>query len=187
MKISQLKNSAAPIVLLYGGEGRGKTTLASKFKSAVWMLMEHGLTRGLTVYAMDGTNSFEGALSGLRFLHGEEHSYRTLVVDTVDAFEPHVLEYVCAQRNWKNIEQPSYVKGWVMADDAWRRFLNALIAVRNKRNMTIVLVCHSTIETINDPRAPSYTSYQPRLHKRARALVMDACDIVGFLSEDLRV
>ena len=46
---------------------------------------------------------------------------------------------------------------------------------------------HATIETINDPRAPSYTAYAPKLHKRARALVMDACDIVGFLSEELRV
>ncbi len=53
--------------------------------------------------------------------------------------------------------------------------------------MTIVLVAHSTIERFDDPRAPSYTSYWPKLHKRARHLVLDACDIVGFLAEDLRI
>ena len=53
--------------------------------------------------------------------------------------------------------------------------------------MTIVLSAHAAIERIDDPRAPTYTSYQPKLHKRARALVMDACDVIGFLSEELRV
>src|SRR5262249_28281908 len=49
------------------------------------------------------------------------------------------------------------------------------------------LISHSTIERIDDPRAPSYTSYLPRLHRRARALVMDACDAVLFLAEDLKI
>jgi AAA domain len=53
--------------------------------------------------------------------------------------------------------------------------------------MTVVLTCHATIERVEDPRAPTYTAYAPKLHKRARALVMDAADIVGFLAEDLRV
>jgi hypothetical protein len=49
------------------------------------------------------------------------------------------------------------------------------------------MTCHTSIERVDDPRAPSFTSYAPRLHKRARGLVMDACDAVFFLSEDLRV
>jgi AAA domain len=185
MEIFQATNHAAPIFLVYGAEGRGKTTLASKFPDAVWFLLEQGLPRSVNVAAMRSVNSFEGVLNGLRFLHGEEHPYKTLVIDTLDAFEPYVLEHVCAQHNWKNIEQPSYGKGWVMADDTWRRFLNAVASVRNKCGMTIVLTAHATIERVDDPRAPTYTSYQPKLHKRARALVMDACDVIGFLSEDL--
>jgi hypothetical protein len=53
--------------------------------------------------------------------------------------------------------------------------------------MTIALVAHATIERVDDPRAPSFTSYWPKLHKRARHLVLDACDLVGFLAEDLRI
>jgi hypothetical protein len=36
-------------------------------------------------------------------------------------------------------------------------------------------------------RPPSYTAYAPRLHKRARALVMDAADNIFFLANDLRI
>ena len=50
--------------------------------------------------------------------------------------------------------------------------------------MTVVLLAHSAIETVNDPRAPSYSSYQLRLHKRARALVQDWADAIGFLATD---
>ena len=51
--------------------------------------------------------------------------------------------------------------------------------------MTIVLIAHSEITTINDPRVASYTSYQLRLHKRARALVEDSADLIGFLATDV--
>jgi hypothetical protein len=49
------------------------------------------------------------------------------------------------------------------------------------------LVAHATIERIDDPRAPSFTQFAPKLHKRARALICDAADVIGFLAEDLRI
>ena len=49
---------------------------------------------------------------------------------------------------------------------------------RRTCNMIVVLIAHSEIATINDPRVTSYTSYQLRLHKRARALVEDSADLV---------
>jgi hypothetical protein len=49
-----------------------------------------------------------------------------------------------------------------------------------------VMTCHAAIERVDDPRAPSFTQFAPKLHKRARALVVDACDGVFFLDHDLR-
>jgi hypothetical protein len=51
--------------------------------------------------------------------------------------------------------------------------------------MIIVLLAHSAIETVNDPRAPSYSSYQLRLHKRARGLIQDEVDVIAFLSTEV--
>jgi AAA domain len=125
MQIIETNSNRAPIVVVYGNEGRGKTSLASRFHNAVWFLLERGLPRGVTVEAAEGVDSFEGVMNGLRHLYSAEHTYQTLVVDTLDAFEPHLLEHVCATNRWRNIEQPSYGKGWVAADETWRRFLVA--------------------------------------------------------------
>jgi hypothetical protein len=173
--------------LIYGAEGRGKTTLACKFPQPLALLLECGLPRGVSVDAVEGVHSFEMVMATLRDIYVDRGKYRSLLIDTVDALEAMLIEGLCAKHNWKNIEQPSYGKGWVAADDEWRRFIRAITAVRDKHEITVVLTCHAAIERVDDPRAPTYTSYQPRLHKRARGLVMDCADAVFFLAEDLRV
>src|SRR5262249_27437329 len=69
----------------------------------------------------------------------------------------------------------------------WRDLLAALDWLRRERGMIIVLLAHSAIETINDPRAPAYTSYQLRVHRRARGLVQDEMDVIAFLACDVAV
>jgi AAA domain len=172
--------------VVYGGEGRGKTTLLSKFPNLLALLLERGLPRGVTMDAVAGVDNFEAVMATLREFYTNPGEYKTLGIDTVDAFEPMVLEHVCAEHRWKNIEQGAYGKGYVFADDRWRRLLTALTAIRDKHSVSIVMTCHAVVERIDDPRAPTYTAYAPKLHKRARGLVMDACDAVFFVAEDLR-
>jgi len=186
MIINRATCERAPIFFVYGAEGRGKTTLACKFPSPVALLLERGVPRGVSIDAIDDVNTFQKVLGALRELYETPGDYQTVVIDTIDALEPMLLADVCQKHNWKTIEQPSYGKGWFAADDGWRHFLRAITAIRDKYNTTICLVGHSTIERIDDPRAPTYTSYQPKLHKRAKHLVLDGCDIVGFLDTDLR-
>jgi hypothetical protein len=187
MRIATVTSGRAPIILVYGAEGRGKSTLACKFPNPLALLLERGLPRGVSVDAVEDISSFDAVMSVLREIYAAPGEYKSLLIDTVDALEALLIESLCAKNNWKNIEQPSYGKGWVAADDEWRRFIRAITAIRDKNDMTVVMTCHSTFERIDDPRAPTYTSYQPRLHKRARGLVMDCADGVFFLAEDLRV
>ena len=187
IRTSTLQATTSPLIIIYGTEGRGKTTLASKFPKPIMIAAERGIPRGVTMDVIESTDSFEGVLAAARELYSDAHGYETLLVDTLDALEPYLQEWVCAENKWKNIESPGFGKGYAILDDAWRRFLRAMTAIRDKHGMTVVMICHAGIERIDDPRAPSYTAYAPKLHKRARALVMDACDAVLFLAEDLRV
>jgi hypothetical protein len=151
------------------------------------MLIEHGLPSGVTVDAISDLSTFAQVMEAFRALYLDPGPYKTVVIDTLDSLEPLLLDHVCGQHGWKNIEAPSYGKGYVAADAAWQALIKGITALRDKHAMTIVLVSHATIERFDDPRAPSYTQYAPKLHKRARALVCDAADVIGFLAEDLRV
>jgi hypothetical protein len=187
MKITQATCTAAPIILIYGGEGRGKTTLMSRFPNLAAMLLERGLPSGVKLASIDGLGAFGAVIDVIRELYQNPQGYTTLAIDTLDSLEAMLLEHVCTEHHWKNIETPPYGKGFVIADQQWQRFIRGITALRDKHAMTIVLVAHSTIERFDDPRAPSFTTYMPKLHKRARHLILDACDVVGFLAEDLRI
>src|SRR5262249_27288655 len=155
-----------------------KTTMLAKFPNVLALLLERGLPRGVTLDAAQGVDTFEGVMSTLREFYADPGEYKTLGIDTIDAFEPMVHEHVCAEHRWNNIEQGPYGKGYAFADDRWRRLLTALSAIRDKHATAIVLTCHADLVRVDDPRAPTYTAYAPKLHRRARGLVMDACDAV---------
>jgi len=98
-----------------------------------------------------------------------------------------VWNSTCASRGWNSIESVAYGRGYVEADKQWQDLLAGFDWLRRTRNMMTLLLAHSAVEILNDPRAPSYTSYQLRIHKRARGLVQDWADAIGFLGADLVV
>jgi AAA domain len=180
--------SRPPRVLIYGQEGIGKTTLAARFPSPVFLLTEDGIPRGIEVASVGGLlEDFPSVRSALVTLASEPHEFQTVVVDALDSLEGLIWRDVCSQQGWASIETPGYGKGYVAADGWWRDLLAGLDYLRRKRGMLVVLVALSAIETINDPRASSYTAYQLRLHKRARGLVQAWADAIGFLASDLHI
>jgi hypothetical protein len=176
-----------PRILIHGQEGVGKTTLAAQFPNPVFLQTEDGCPTGLSISTFGLLANFSDLRSALTMLASEEHEFRTVVIDALDALEGLIWRDVCTQQGWASIESPGYGKGYIVVDQWWLDVLAGLEHLRRQRGMTIVLLAHSAIETINDPRAANYTSYQLRLHKRARGLVQDWCDAIGFLAPDLHV
>jgi AAA domain len=174
-----------PRMLIHGQEGTGKTTLAAQFPKPVFLQTEDGTPSGLTLNSFGLLEAYPAIRAALTTLANEPHDYETVVIDALDELEGLIWADVCKTRNWASIEAPGYGKGYVDSDLWWRDLLAALEYLRRQRGMVVLLLAHSAIETINDPRAASYTSYQLRLHKRARGLVQDWCDCIGFLAPDL--
>jgi hypothetical protein len=97
LSISRAASNRAPIILLYGAEGRGKSTLACKFPKPLALLLERGLPRGIEVDAVESTDSFEAIMATLRDIYAAPGEYRSLVIDTVDALEALLVEGLCAK------------------------------------------------------------------------------------------
>jgi hypothetical protein len=173
-----------PRVLIHGPEGIGKTTLASKFPSPVFAQTEDGTPAGTPIASFGFLETFAQVRDALSALASEKHDFKTVVIDSADRLENLVWWDVCSTQNWASIETPGYGKGYIAVDKWWIDILAGLDYLRRERGMITVLLAHSTIERIDDPRTASYTSYQLRLHKRARGLIQDAMDVIGFLTPD---
>src|SRR6516162_5149820 len=185
MQITRTTAKLPPIVVIHGQPGVGKTTLGQKFPRPIFLQTEDGCPSGLEIETFGLCESLVDVIEAIKHLGKENHNYQTAIVDSLDKLEPLILAALCADRGYASIESPGYGKGWVEADSLWLDFLRGCNWLRRSHDMMIVLIAHSEIITVNDPRVASYTSYQLRLHKRARALVEDSADLIGFLATDV--
>ncbi len=166
-------------VMLYGTHGIGKSTFGSMAPAPVFLQTEDGLGE-IDCARLPLAKSFEDAMGALKALYMEEHEFKTLVVDSLDWLEQLVWAEVCRKKNVQNIEDIGYAKGYTFAVSEWRMFLEGLDALRNHKNMTIILIAHSKIERFENPETDVYDRYTPRLHKHASAVVQEWCDEVLF-------
>jgi hypothetical protein len=176
MKPFQVTATLLPIVVMHGAPGIGKTTTAAKFPNPVFIQTEDGCPSGLTISSFGLCDSFASVIEALTWLGKETHDYQTLVIDSLDALEPLVQAALCADRGYASVESPGFGKGYVELDKYWLDFLRGCNWLRRQRNMIIVMIAHSEIIMINDPRTTAYSPYALRLHKRARGLVEDNAD-----------
>ena len=139
-----------PRILLYGGAGVGKTTLAACAPAAVFVPTEDGLGK-LDVIAFPQAKSFADVLGAMDALLNETHAFETFVIDSLDWLEPLIWAEVCNRQKVNSMEELNYGKGYVFAIDLWRDYISRLNRLRTEKGMLTIQIAHAVVRRFDSP------------------------------------
>lgn len=187
-EVKQRTSEKKPLMVIYGPSGTGKTTFGNSAGRALFIQTEDGGGELSLSTLKDGIfTSYEEVMAALRYIYGQckdgNFDYDTLVIDSIDHLEPLVWQYVCEKGKVDSIEKydGGYGKGYIEADKAWMKLINALLLLRDNCNMSIICLAHEIVRVVNDPMNEPYDAHELKLHKRAVALWKEKSDMIGLL------
>ena len=180
--LSQLQVGKRPAprrCMVHGVQGVGKSTFGARSRKPVFIQTEDGLGE-IDCVKFPLSRSFAEVMAALTELASQDHDFETVVVDSLDRLELLIWQEVCTAENVSNIEKIGFQKGYTFALNFWRKFLDALDALRRDRGMAVILIAHTKIEKFQTPEDSAFDRFTPRLHKLAASVVMEWCDEVFF-------
>lgn len=166
-----------PRVVITGTQGIGKSTFASQFPSPVFLPTEDGL-HTIDCAKFPRASKESEVLEAITSLYTENHNFKTLVIDSIDWYEKLVHDAVRELYGDKIFTD--FGKGYTFSVPYFSKLLEALSALRDHREMAIVLVGHVAIKRFDAPDTAGYDRYVPDLHEKVGSLVVEWADVVLF-------
>lgn len=187
--LQKTKHAAPPRILLHGGEKVGKSTFFSQAPNPVFIQTEDGLS-GIDTTAFPLAKTWEDVEQALNSLLNEQHDFKTVITDSADWLERLIHDKVCRDYGVEIIDKAAggYGKGYQAALIYFRRFLELMNRLNKEKGMIIGVICHSKIETINDPETEPYDCWKMKLHspksgQGAMDLLNEWADVIGFANK----
>ncbi|HJC24962.1 MAG TPA: ATP-binding protein [Candidatus Eisenbergiella merdavium] len=183
MEIIRGKIPGAKKVVVYGPEGIGKSTFASRFPEPLFIDTE-GSTKELDVARTPAPSSWTMLKEQIRYVISHPEICRTLVVDTIDWAEQLCVEDICTSHQKKGIEDFGYGNGYVYVREEFGRFLNLLNDVVEK-GIHVVLTAHAQMRKFEQPdEMGAYDRWEMKLGKKTSSqtspLVKEWADMLLF-------
>lgn len=174
MKIEPMK------VLIYGVEGIGKTTFASKFPDPIFIDTE-GSTGFINARKLPNPTSWTMILDELEDIKSEPRG-KTLIIDTLDWAERLAKKYLMDKNKWAAIDSTNYGSRYVALSDEIGKLLNKLTEIKDV-GINVVLTAHAETKKHELPdEMGQYDKYTLKLEKRDAALAKEWADMILFFN-----
>ena len=190
--LASLKKTAPkehPIMLLYGVEKVGKTSLAAQAPNPILIQTPGENPPGeVAIDTFGETPDLETFFDHFEALFVEDHSFKTLIIDSADGLNRMATAYVCKQNGWDNIESPGFGKGFVALENCWSNEIMArLMDLRDEKGMNIILIAHAETFRFDSPTSDPYARYRPNLPKKVADLVQAQSEIIAFINHRVSI
>lgn len=175
------------IFTIVGDGGMGKTSLGSLFPRPVFIRTEDG-TKSLKgrndVALFPVVKSTNEILNQISDLVTEDHNFKSLIVDTITQYNT-IAEGEVIMQDGKaksiNTAAGGFGAGHAAVASMHRNLREACGYLSVKRNMNIIFLAHSDIDTIDLPDQDQFMRYTIRMNKRSLSSYIDNVDVVAYI------
>jgi hypothetical protein len=167
---------------LYGPAGIGKSTFGSTLPKPLFLQTERGLDQ-ITVARLPLLRSLNDYKAQIQSILHEEHSYETIVIDTIDGLDVLIQEEVCNEGKCEALEQygGGYGKGVSRMREIWLKILDRLTEMSERWN--ILLLAHAQIKTVSDPMlGVPYDLWRMRVTEKCQDVIKQSVDLLLFVN-----
>jgi len=178
-------------VIIYGPPKGGKSTLVGATKNAL-MIPTEDRVEHIDCQKTPVVTTYEEILEIFDFLITGKHTFKRVILDTLDEFEPMLHDAICRKNGWTSLvedknKEVNFQKGMKYhAVEGWRKFLRNCDVLR-ENGIDVIFVAHSQIVKVNPPDKETYDKYSMKIDQHAYAVVEGWADVVGFYDQEIFV
>ena len=173
-------------VVVYGPEGIGKSTFASRFPDPLFIDTE-GSTDTMDVARLPRPVTWADLIAEVDYVAMGEEPCKTLIIDTADWAERLCIEHVCQNAHVSGIEDIGYGKGYVYVQEAFGQLLDKLEQLTRK-GIHVVITAHAMMRKFEQPdELGAYDRWELKLSKKVAPLLKEWADLLLFANYQTHV
>jgi len=164
-------------ILLYGEKKIGKTSLASKFKDAFFLMFEPG-AKALSIYQRPVANWLE--FKKYVALLQKDKKFATIVIDPVDIAYQSCATYICQKLVIDHPSDEEWGKGWQAIKEEFTAEFNKLLHL----NKGVIMISHAAEKEIKTRTGDKYHKITATMSGQARDVLEGVVDIWAYYCYD---
>lgn len=160
--------------LLYGPPKIGKSTQASGFPNALFLITDKK-DPSLQIYK-ESVKDWETFLRIKQALLNERHRFKTIVFDVIDLLFLYCNNFICSKLGIDHISEGQWGKGYDMLVKEFESEMSDLFL----SDLGLIFISHTTTVELTS-RNMTISKIVPTLQKRARAIITPKVSLIGYM------